>query len=456
MLITNATLVTWGTPNQILTDHALLIQDGLIADILPQAEASSRYPEEELMDAGGQWVMPGNICAHTHFYGAYARGMSIPGKAPEDFPEILGKLWWPLDKALDADSVYYSALVCLIDAIKHGTTTLIDHHASPNAIDGSLDRIHQAVDQAGLRAVLCYEVTDRDGADRARAGIDENIRFLRHVHDDPSNVGRLGAMFGLHASLTLSDETLAACSEAVERLTIPSGFHIHVAEHSIDEFDALSKSGMRVVDRLAQYNILGPQTIVVHAVHIDAKEIDLLAKSGTWVSHQPRSNMNNGVGLPAVESMLRAGVRVCLGNDGFSNAMWEEWKAAYLAHKLIHLDPRWMPANLIRQMAVDNNRDLAQLLLGGPRLGVITSGAAADLIFVDYHPYTPVTIDNLPWHIVFGFHESMITTTIGSGKVLMHDRKLTVLDVDQIASEARKRAPQVWERYQNQVKRAQS
>jgi len=451
MLITNATLVTWGAPNQIHHNYALLVQDGLIDEILPQAEALAKYPQEEQVDAGGQCVMPGNICAHTHFYGAYARGMAIPGKAPEDFPEILGKLWWPLDKALDAEAVYYSALVCLVDAIKHGTTTLIDHHASPNAIDGSLDQIAWAVEESGLRAALCYEVTDRDGMEKAKAGIAENIRFIRRVREDPSNIGRLGAMFGLHASLTLSDETLTACGEAVEALAVPVGFHIHVAEHSIDEFDALSKSGTRVVDRLNQFGILGPQSIVVHAVHVDAREIDLLARTNTWVTHQPRSNMNNGVGLPAVEAMLRAGVRVCLGNDGFSNAMWEEWKAAYLSHKLIHLDPRWMPADVIQQMAVENNRSLAQTLLGGPRLGIITPGAAADLIFVDYHPYTPVTTGNLPWHIVFGFHESMVTTTIVGGKVLMRDRKLLILDEERVAEEARKRAPHVWERYRNHV-----
>lgn len=451
MLITNANLVTWGSPNQILTDHALFLQDGLIAEIIPQSEAINKYPDEERVDAGGQWVFPGNICAHTHFYGAYARGMSIPGKAPADFPEVLGKLWWPLDKALDKDAVYYSAMVCLIDAIKHGTTTLIDHHASPSVIPGSLDEIQRAVEQTGLRAVLCYEVTDRDGVDRARSGIQENIRFIRRVHEDPGLVGRIGAMFGLHASLTLSDETLEMCSAAVEDLPVSAGFHIHVAEHPVDEFDSLAKSGTRVVDRLNQFNILGPQSIVVHAVHVDAREIDLLARTSTWVTHQPRSNMNNGVGLPAVESMLRAGVRVCLGNDGFSNAMWEEWKAAYLAHKLIHLDPRWMSADLIKQMAVENNRDLAQSLLGGPRLGVIAPGAAADLIFVDYHPYTPLEPGNLPWHIVFGFHESMITTTIVGGKVLMRDRKLTIFDEEQIAREALAKAPMVWDRYRQQV-----
>src|SRR5215207_1529072 len=163
MLITNATLITWESENRVLDGHAILVENNRIKEIGKNTELTAKYPNEEKLDARGQYVMPGNICAHTHFYGAYARGMAIPGPAPKDFPEILQKLWWPLDRSLDAESIEYSALPCLVDAIKHGTTTLIDHHASPNAIDGSLDIIGDAVEKAGLRAVLCYEVTDRDG-----------------------------------------------------------------------------------------------------------------------------------------------------------------------------------------------------------------------------------------------------------------------------------------------------
>jgi cytosine/adenosine deaminase-related metal-dependent hydrolase len=200
MLIRNARVVSWEEPNQILEDHALLIEDGLISQMGPSEELSAIHQKVETLDAGGQYVMPGNICAHTHFYGAFARGMAIPGNAPQNFPEILGKLWWPLDKALNAEDVRYSTLVCLIDAIKHGTTTLIDHHASPNAIEGSLDVIAEAVEQAGVRAVLCYEVTDRDGKAKAKAGIEENLRFARCQsptgvsprHSGCTRVSRLG------------------------------------------------------------------------------------------------------------------------------------------------------------------------------------------------------------------------------------------------------------------------
>jgi putative selenium metabolism protein SsnA len=442
MLIIDGKLITWDQPNQILEGYGLRIVDGKIAEIGRSEDLLMRFPEEERLDAGGQYVMPGNICAHTHFYGAFARGMAIPGSAPDGFPQILEKLWWPLDRALTLEDVHDSALVCLVDAIKHGTTTLIDHHASPSAIPGSLDAIADAVENCGIRASLCYEVTDRNGEDGARAGIEENMRFIKAVKTRP--LGMFGATFGLHASLTLSETTLDACRQACPNDT---GFHIHVAEHPVDEYDSLEKTGMRVIDRLDRHGILGERALIVHAVHVDEREIALLAHSHSWASHQPRSNMNNAVGLPAVEGMLRAGVKVCLGNDGFSNAMWEEWKAAYLAHKLMHRDPRRMPGNIVSDMAIYNNAALAQQQLNCAPIGVIRAGAEADLIFVAYHPYTELTPGNLPWHMIFGFNESMITTTIVAGKVLMQDRKLLMLDEEEIAAHARECSARVWQRY---------
>jgi putative selenium metabolism protein SsnA len=448
MLINNANVITWGEPNKILEGHGIYIERGLIRELGPTDELAAKHKGAESIDARGQFVMPGNICAHTHFYGAFARGMAIPGPAPKDFPEILEKLWWPLDKALTLEDVRYSALVSLVDAIKHGTTTLIDHHASPNAIHGSLDTISEAVEQAGVRAVLCYEVTDRDGEDKAQAGIAENLRFLERVASDSPAGGRLAAIFGLHASLTLSDETLTVCAE---RAPSGTGFHTHVAENEADEDDSEAKSGMRVVDRLAKHGILNKSTIMAHAVHVNDREIELLAESGSWVSHQPRSNMNNAVGVAEVEEMLRAGVNVCLGNDGFSNAMWEEWKAAYLVHKVWRRDPRRMSGGDIVQMAVHNNSELANRFFPSAPVGVIKPGAHADLIFVDYHPTTPLSSDNLPWHMLFGFHESMVTTTIVAGNVLMYERELLTMDEAEITARSRALAPAVWDRYRENV-----
>lgn len=447
MLITNGVLVTWEDENRILEDKALRIEGGKITHVEPQKQLILQFPEEEQMDARGQLVMPGNICAHTHFYGAYSRGMGIPGDAPANFVDILEKLWWPLDRALDRRSVAASAEVCILDAIRHGTTTLFDHHASPGFIEGSLDTIYHVVEKMGIRASLCYEVTDRNGLDQADEGIRENTRFAEFVLQKRPLEGRVSAAFGLHASLTVSDKTLEKAKKA-----IPDGigFHIHAAESEADEYDSLKKSGMRVVERLDKFGILGPKTIIAHAVHVDGREAELLAQKGVWVTHQPRSNMNNAVGMAAVESMDRMGVKMCLGNDGFSNTMWDEWKAAYLAHKLWHHDPRRMNGALVAKMATVQNSRLVANQFTGLEVGVIKAGAQADLIFVDYHPFTPMTAGNLPWHILFGFNESMVTMTMVDGKVLMKDRKILCMDEEKVFAEARQLAPDVWQRYVDQ------
>jgi putative selenium metabolism protein SsnA len=440
MLITNATVLTWGESCEVYTDYALYLNEGLIADMGTNADLLSKYPDAERLDARGQVVIPGNICAHTHFYGAYARGMGIPGPAPKNFPQILDQLWWPLDKALDADSVRASAQVFMVDAIRHGTTTLIDHHASPNAIDGSLDIIADEIEAAGLRGVLCYEVTDRDGPEKAQAGIAENVRFIEAVKDREHVAGT----FGLHASLTLNDDTLQACADA---LVEGGGVHIHVAEHEADEEDSQQRSGKSVVERLNNFGLLGDRTIAAHCVHINERERELLAETGTWVSHQPRSNMNNGVGAMDLDRMLDAGVNLVLGTDGFLHNMFAEWRAAYFLHKVANRDPREANGSDIARIATVNTARLAQSFFPRTVLGEISVGAAADLIFLDYRPFTPLNGGNAPWHMLFGVESSMVTTTIANGKVLMRDRRLLTVDEDAIVASALALAPGVWERY---------
>ncbi|MFW6115606.1 MAG: putative aminohydrolase SsnA [Chloroflexota bacterium] len=440
MLITHARLATLGADPRLVDDGALLIQGQRIAALGTTADLARRFPDVERWDAAGQLVLPASICAHTHFYGAFARGMGIPGEPPRTFPQILERLWWRLDRALTLDDVRYSALVCLVDAVRHGTTTLIDHHASPNAIEGSLEAIAGAVREAGLRASLCYEVTDRDGAQRARVGIEENLRFAELARGDP----QLAASFGLHASLTLSDATLADCVAAAADADL--GFHVHVAEGISDQQDSLRKSGQRVVHRLGDAGVLGPATIAVHCVHVDRSEIERLADTGTWVTHQPRSNMNNAVGVAPVEEMLDGGVNVGLGNDGFSNQMFAEMKAAYFVHKLDQGDPQAMPGNVVMDLAYANNARLARVFWPDQPLGQLSEGAAADLVFVDYQPTTPLSADNLPWHLLFGIEASMITATVCAGRVLMRRRQLLTLDEEAITARSRELAGAAWAR----------
>jgi putative selenium metabolism protein SsnA len=391
--------------------------------------------------------MPGLICAHTHFYGAFSRGLAIPGAPPADFPQILQKLWWPLDQSLTLDDVKYSTLVCLLDAIKHGNTTLFDHHASPNAIEGSLDVIADAIMDSGLRGVVCYEVTDRGGESKAKKGIAENVRMLNKVKNYEYE-GRIKANFGIHASLTVSEKTIEECRNAGDE---NAGFHIHVAEHPIDEYDSLEKTGLRVIDRLMKHNILGKNTIIVHGVHMDMREIEILAETKTWLSHQPRSNMNNAVGMADIDSILRMGVKVCMGNDGFSNAMWDEWRTCYLAHKLWNRDPQRMNGSKVIEMAAYNNAELtSQYFDGNGRIGIIEEGAQADLILVDYDPFTELTPGNLPWQILFGFRDSMVTMTMVAGKVLMKNNEFLTLDKEEIIRKALNLSKDVWVRYQDQ------
>ncbi len=443
MLITHGLIATFGAAPQVIDDGAIVVEGDRIAEIGPTAGLAARYPTSEKLDAHGQLILPGSICAHTHFYGAFARGMAIPGAAPRNFVEILRKLWWRLDRALDKEGVRYSALVSLVDAIRHGTTTLIDHHASPSSIDGSLDVIADEVVRSGLRVCECYEVTDRNGPDGAQAGIRENVRFAESLRARSSPL--LAASFGLHASFTVGDETLER--SVAEARTAGIGFHVHVAEDMADEVDAEQQYGMRVGRRLEVRGVLGERTLSAHCVRVDDAEIAALAKTHTKVSHQPRSNMNNAVGSAPVQHMLDAGICVGLGNDGFSNNMFAEMKAAYLVHKSAAGDPRVMPGDTVMRLAYDNNAQIASLFWPGT-LGQLTPGAYADIILLDYRPYTPLTAGNLPWQIVFGADGSHVTTTIVGGKILMHDRRLLTLDEEAIAAKARQIAPRIWRRFE--------
>lgn len=442
MLIHNATVITFDDADRILPDGGVCLRGEEIVAVDESRALLRRFPDVQRWDAGGKLLMPGMICAHTHFYGAFARGIYIPGAPAKDFPEILQKLWWPLDRALDLEGVRSSAEVCLVDAIRNGTTTLFDHHASQRAIDGSLDAIAAAVEDSGLRAALCYEVTDRDGESAARQGIRENVRFASSLHGSPLSE-RVAATFGLHASMTLSDDTLEACRRESKR------FHVHVAEHPADAWDSLDRSGLRAVERLHRFGIAGPDSIFAHCIHIDPWEMSLLRETETFVSHQPRSNMNNAVGAADVHAMLRGGVSVALGNDGFSNDMFSEMKVADLLHKVTSGDPRTLGADKVVRMAIDDNRSLASRFFKKP-IGRLAPGAFADLILLDYYPATPLHAGNLPWHILFGIGGGHVHSTICNGRVLMRDRQLVGLDERAIAARGRIRAQETWERFRLQ------
>lgn len=439
IVIRNGTLLTLGMPCHVLEGRELLIEDDRIQRIAPSGEIVG--PFDRVLDARGKVVMPGLVNAHMHCYSTLVRGL---GKAApsRDFQEVLRNLWWRLDRKLTLDDVEVSAQVILIDAIRKGTTTLVDHHASPGAVRGSLDRIARAVKVSGLRACLCYEVSDRDGEGVTEEGLEENAAFARRCtsEQDP----QLRALFGLHAAFTLSDRTLERASALGRGLGI--GFHVHVAEAASDVAQNRERHGRSPVARLAAHGLLGEQSIAAHAVHVDTEDMEILASSGTFVVHNPQSNLNNAVGIANVIEMVRRGVRVGLGTDAMTVGMLEELRAGLWAQHLRQDDPSCGFLELTDTLFA-RNPELASQLWCAP-LGVLEEGAAADVILVDYHPPTPLEEGTVLGHLVFGISQAVVDTTICGGRILMEGRRLQ-LDLDEAALAARSRelATELWKRF---------
>jgi putative selenium metabolism protein SsnA len=441
LLVGNGRVITHADRQPILEDGCVAICDGVIAGIGPTAEMRAASPGVRFLDAQGRVIMPGLINTHTHLYSAFARGMALKDAAPGNFTQILERLWWRLDKVLTLDDVYWSAMVGIVDCIRNGVTTIFDHHSSPGAVTGSLFRIAEAARRTGIRACLCYEVSDRDGAEVATKGIEENRVFLQHCRQSAD--GRLRGLFGLHASFTLSDKTLSNCRQVAA--DFDAGFHVHTAEALSDVVQCLREHGMRVVERWSQLGILGSRTLAAHCVHVDEREIDLLRESKTNVVHNPESNMNNAVGCAPVLEMMRCGVRVGLGTDGYTADMFESMKAASLLQKHHSGDPRagWAepPAMLFRENCV-----IATESFDHP-VGKLVPGAHADIVLVDYDPSTPFDAANLNGHILFGFTGGAVATTIIAGEIVMEDRKLLAIDEREVMAEARASAAELWRRF---------
>jgi len=439
LLIKGGHVATLGEGNKILKGHAVLCEDGLIKKIGPAGEFTGQY--DKVIDAHGKLVMPGFINAHMHFYSTMVRGL---GKAEpsKDFAEVLKNLWWRLDKKLQLDDCYYSALLPLVDAVKRGTTTLIDHHASPFAARGSLNRIADAVKKVGLRASLCYELSDRDGEKVAQDGIDENMDFIRRCEKEGDP--QLKALFGLHASFTIKDGTLAKAVEAAKEAG--AGFHVHTAEAVSDQEYNEAEFGLRVVERLHKFGVLGPKSIAVHCVHINDKEMDLLADSKTAVVHNPQSNMNNAVGIADIIKMNERGILVGLGTDAMTVNMLEEVRSAMWAQHLGHRNPSVGFMEVCSALAFNNARIANRYW--DPGVGVLKEGFAADIILMDYHPPTPFDAGTFLGHMVFGFSQSFVDTTIAGGKVLMENKKLLIdVDEEEAAARSMELSKDLWARF---------
>ncbi len=444
-LIKNVTIFSNDAQHSMLRNHCVIVENTRIKAVLPAAGLPEKYVDFTVIDGGGRLLMPGLINTHMHFYSTFSRGLALPG-TPKNFHEVLQMLWWRLDRSLDLDACYYSALLPAIVAVKNGVTAIIDHHASAFAVDGSLDRIEEALAKIGLRGALCYETSDRDGKEIARRGLRENERYIRKCRaaksQNPEHL--FDAMFGLHASFTLDDDTLEAAAELSRSLD--RGCHIHLAEDPVDAQLTREKYSAGLVERLQKFNILGEKSLTAHGIHLSESEKDMLAESGAMLAHTPQSNMNNAVGRTDIFGYLRRGMLTGLGTDGMSGDLKPDIRTAMWLHKhdLRDSNAAW---NEIQQMTLKNNPAIFERV-SGQKVGRIEAGCLADLILVDYYPPTPLTGDNFWGHFLFGVMDAAVHLTMVNGKIVMQNGEIPGVDERKIAADARTVAETVWRRFQ--------
>lgn len=440
LLVKNGTIVTLDENGAVVESGAVWIRDGLVEEVGPEHLIGPGQAELPTLDAGGGVVLPGWVNAHVHLYSTFARGVRLPGDPPRNFIEILEKLWWRLDRTLTDDDVYYSALTAAVESVKAGTTTLIDHHASPFACANSLSLIRDALDSVGMRGVLAYEVSDRDG--RAEQGIAENVRFIEQARRKQTD--RFAGLFGLHASFTLSDATLAACREAAEAVDAP--FHIHVGEDRHDLEHARREHGKGVVKRLADAGILGPGSIAAHCIHLEEGDEALLRERGVTVAHCPQSNTNNAVGTADILRLLASGVTVGLGTDGFTMSMLDETQVAAIIHRLAQRDPAVGMMEAV-EMLTRTNPAIASRYLS-PRFGALSPGHAGDLAVYRYDPPTPLVPETVAGHLLFGLRRAPVNATVVGGRIVQRDGRVERLDEERLFARARELAGAFWKRFE--------
>lgn len=434
--IENGLVLTFGKDQRILKHGTVAVEDGKIVAVEKADKTRGKYRSDRVIDATGKVVMPGLICAHHHLYSTFARGMPSPRRPPANFTQLLERIWWKLDSLLTKKDIYYSSLVALMECIRNGTTTVIDHHESQSCQKGSLNEIAKAFKDASLRGCICYGTSDRYG--RGREGLEENRRFLSGLKSHPSCL-RTG-MVGLHALFTVIDETLEESVKLAREYNV--GIHVHCAESNVDQQKSLEKYGVTVVERLFSHGALGERSAAAHCVHVSQKEVDILKATKTNVVNNPESNMNNAVGSADILTMLRKGINVGLGTDGMSSDMLAQMRCAYLLQRHARQDPR-VGFSEASEMLLANNPRIVRRIAGW-RVGEISAGALADIILVDYIPPTAFDRNSFLGHLMFGLVDATVDTTICNGKILMEKKKFLNLDEKTIAEESSQLASEVW------------
>ena len=437
LVIGNGKLFTRNDEMPFVENGAVAIEGTKIAAVGETEAIKKQYGDAEFIDAKGGVIMPAFINTHEHIYSAMARGLSIKGYNPKGFLDILDGQWWTIDRHLTLEQTKYSAVETFISCIRNVVTTVFDNHASFGQIGGSLFTIADVAKELGVRACLCYEISDRDGMDKARESVMENAEFIRYALKDDTDM--IAGMMGMHAQFTISDATmeLAAANKPDE-----VGYHIHVAEGIEDLHDCLKKYGKRIVDRLMDFNILGEKTLLGHCIYINPHEMDLIKDTNTMVVHNPESNMGNACGCPPTMELVHRGILTGLGTDGYTHDMIESYKVANVLHKhhLCDANAAW---GEVPKMLFENNAAIANRYFKTP-LGVLKEGAAGDVIVVDYNPPTQLDASNINGHILFGMTGRDVVTTVANGRVLMKDREIKVIDVEEAMAKCREESAKLW------------
>jgi cytosine/adenosine deaminase-related metal-dependent hydrolase len=385
------------------------------------------------VDVSGCIVTPAFAVAHTHLYMSLAAGMPPPPTEPRTLADHLQWVWWALDKALDDELVHTSALAGAAMAAKAGVACVVDHHSSPRAIDGSLDRIEAALDEIGIRGVLCYETSDRDGRGRRDGGLAENRRFLAKMKAGQT---KHRALVGAHAPMTLNDDTLDALREVAD--AYGAGMHLHVAEDLTDYLDAERIRKTALASRLERLGVARAGSVIAHAVQLDAATAELVTQAGATIVTCPRSNMAHGVGVCGI-----GGSRVALGTDGGDHDILAEARAYWMRHNEAR-------DGLARETGarLTASQELVRELYGDAVAARIVAGARADLAVLDYDPMTPMTPSNVVDHVARSWTSAHVRHTMVGGRFVVRDRKLVNLDERELVLRARAAASRLWERMQ--------
>lgn len=430
--MSNATILEYHPPSVRHGD--LSIENG---KIVPAAEPAAG---DVRIDCTDKVIIPGLVVGHTHLYSALAVGMPPPKRQPRNFVEILEQVWWKLDRALDDEAVYISALVGAARAALCGSTCLVDHHASPNVIPGSLDRVQEALELVGVRGVLCYEITDRNGPEGTTAGLLENERYVTAAKTGAAQgKHQFAGLVGAHASFTMSDDTLARTAEIAT--ATGAGVHIHVAEDPADNEDCRQRTGNKgLIDRLEEFGILREGSVFGHCTHLSPDEIARVRDAGVWMAHNTRSNMNNSVGYAPIAEMARG--KLALGTDGIDGDIFQEMKTAYFKANDARSGLTFgQPLEWVAGAA-----ELAGNCLG-TQLGKLQPGCAADLVVLNYDQLTPMTNDNALGHWFFGVQARHVESVMVAGEWIVRNREFTNPRVQQELQRAPAIAQKVWNRF---------